>query len=817
MDRTVPKTGTEEIQPLRKRGVYLVTGGLGNIGYELAKYLAAKAEARLIITGRSLLDQKEKNGQIKKIRHLEELGANVLYFTADAADSVQMEEAVNNAEKEWGPINGVVHCAGVIGGLSFQPVQKIEKEQCMQQFRAKLYGALNLAHIFKEKKLDFCWLMSSLSSVLGGLLGVAYTAANCFVDAFIDEYNSLNPVPWISVDWESLTGEEAQEAFRRILAAGPLNRVVISKGGQLNERIQRWIKLEPTGSETPGEKGNTDEETDLHPRPELDNPYEAPRTQLEQTVAGIWQKLFGIEQVGIFDNFLDLGGDSLKAITLMARIHNKLEVEVPLAEFFDHPTVERLTQYIEKTEKSAYIPIEPAEEKEYYPLSSAQKRLFVQHSMEKNSTVYNETQVVLIEGDPDIEKLEQAFDKMMQRHDCLRTAVEIINGEPYQRIYDKIEFKPTYYETGEKEAAALVTGFIKTFDLTRAPFLRTALIKIGERRQLLVIDMHHIITDGISHQIFLNELSALYIGKHLPPITIQYKDFSQWQNRLIAAGEMKKQEEFWLEEFSGTIPVLQIPTDYPRPPEQSFDGNRFDFEIDSRDTERLRQLVKKENVTMFILLLSIYYILLAKITGQENIVVGSMISGRKQEELTHTLGVFINMLALKNTPEKEKKFRDFLMEVKNKTLKAFDNQDYQFEKLVEKVGAHKAPNRSPLLDAGFQLQDFDVAVEEIEEEKGTLAFKSYSFDKRIISKVDMTLSGVESRENIFFSVEYCSKLFKEQTIKKYMDYYRKILAMIVASPDIAIKEIEIVPDEEQQKIRMEIKKDREAIHTEFDF
>ena len=331
--------------PLVEKGVYLVTGGLGKIGLTLARFLARDYAARLV-----LIDRVDANGEkeTKEIEELQALGAEVLTFGADVGDEEQMRGVVEEVERQWDTVNGVLHIAGTVRGRSFDLVDSLDPGVCGEQFQAKVYGTLVLEKLFREKPLDFCWFMSSVSAVLGGLRFSAYAAANACMDALVSQIKRRSGTGgnWISVDWDGLSPHNTVEAFKRILSL-PLHhveRVAVSNGGNLQERVDRWIRLE-TLQETPDTAG--EKTAALHPRPQLFNPYVPPSTKTQQSLADTWQRLFGFEKVGITDDFFQLGGDSLKAVTVISTIHKTLTVEIPLPAFFSHPTIKKLAEYID--------------------------------------------------------------------------------------------------------------------------------------------------------------------------------------------------------------------------------------------------------------------------------------------------------------------------------------------------------------------------------------------------------------------------------------------------------------------------------------
>ena len=520
--------------------------------------------------------------------------------------------------------------------------------------------------------------------------------------------------------------------------------------------------------------------------------YEAPRNEVEEILSKIWSEVLGVEKIGINDNFFELGGHSLKATMLMSKIQKELNKEVPLKEIFKTPTIKEIFKYIEKAEKNLYSKIEEVEEKEYYEASSAQKRMYILQQFDKESIAYNMPAIFEIEGKIDKSKIEETFRKLTQRHDALRTYFETLDGEIVQKLQENYELK---LEQRNGNIEDILKAFVRPFELEKAPLFRIELLEDKEKVHLLV-DMHHIISDGVSMSIIINEFAQLYNGKKLEDLKLQYKDFAVWQNNFLKSEEMKKQEEYWVNKFSDEIPVLNMPTDYNRPAVQSFEGDSVGFEVNEEITSKLRKLAKKTGTTMYMVLLSVFNILLSKYSGQEDIVIGTPIAGRPHADLQNIMGMFVNTLALRNKPEGEKKYIDFLKEVKENSLKAYENQSYQFEELIEKLDVRRDTSRNPLFDVMFNIVDTitreDVKLEDI-------ILKPYNTGN-IISKFDMTLNAIETEDKLYFSIEYCTKLFKKETIERISKHCIKVIDNIVINNEIKLYEIELLSKEDKKQI-----------------
>ncbi|MGD2084798.1 MAG: amino acid adenylation domain-containing protein [Candidatus Aminicenantes bacterium] len=560
------------------------------------------------------------------------------------------------------------------------------------------------------------------------------------------------------------------------------------------------------------------------PEPEIIScrEYAPPGNELEKKLAEIWGEVLGIEKgtIGIDDNFFKLGGHSLKAARLINQLNRIYDMEIPLAELFKSPTVLGLAEYINKNKKVKYGEINPVEEKEYYPLSSPQRGLFVIQQMDPDSTAYNMSGVMTLAGNVEKIRFEQIFKKLIYRHDSLRMSFEQVAEESVQRIEDEVEFEIDYYDwqateasdrcrweeasfgpinaSGEGEAkppTALTNSFIRPFDLSHAPLLRVGLKKIEDLKFLLMLDMHHIISDGTSVEILVNEFMSLCAGKELPALKLQYNDFSEWQDKQKKSELIKKQESYWLKEFCGEIPILNFPHDFLRPGVQDFDGDTLNFEMESQEITILKTLAQSENSTLFMVLFSLFNVLLARISGQEEVVVGTPLAGRIHADLEPIMGMFVNTLALRNYPTGDKAFYTFLQEVKGKTLSAFENQGYPFEELVKNLEINRDPGRNPLFDVMFAYQDLNIV--QIEAEGLKLEPCNY---KTGISKFDLTLLVREHHENLFFAFEYRTKLFKKATIERFIQYFKNIVSRVLIGPQEKISGLEIISDREKHRV-----------------
>ncbi|NLD48526.1 MAG: amino acid adenylation domain-containing protein, partial [Clostridiaceae bacterium] len=523
--------------------------------------------------------------------------------------------------------------------------------------------------------------------------------------------------------------------------------------------------------------------------------YAAPLTKVEKKLAEIWKEVLNVERIGVHDNFFDLGGHSLKAATMVFRVHKELNVELPIAELFRNNSLKELSQYIERSASTQFVPIGAVGPREYYPVSSAQKRLYLLNEMDKEGINYNIPVGTYIEGGLDCERFKRVLQELVNRHEPFRTSFHIKGDEPVQRIDKEAVLDIEYIEATEDELDVIAKNFIRPFNLGAAPLMRVCLVRIDELKHVFLIDIHHIISDGTSLGLIFDEIARLYNGESLEPLRLQYKDYVIWQQENSKSEKMAGQKAYWEEVFDGEIPVLEMATDYPRPPVQTFDGAQEKYTIDSETLEKLRNLALKNGATLFMVLLSAYNILLSKYSGQEDIVVGSPVAGRSHAELENITGMFVNTLALRNRPSKDKTFIEFLSEVRDSTMEAFDNQDYQFEDLVDKVVIKRDLSRNPIFDTMFTLQNIDIGEMKLEG----LNIKPYELEYKM-AIFDISLIAIEEEGKLKLCLDYCTNLYRKDTAKRMLKHYATLLEEIVESQEALIGDLNILPEEEQIRL-----------------
>ncbi|WPF77229.1 non-ribosomal peptide synthetase [Bacillus velezensis] len=518
--------------------------------------------------------------------------------------------------------------------------------------------------------------------------------------------------------------------------------------------------------------------------------YTAPRNVTEMKLCALWEEVLKNGPVGIRDHFFERGGHSLKATALVSRIAKEFGVQVPLQDIFARPTVEELASVIQDLEESPYEAIQPAQKQDTYPVSSAQKRMYVLQQLEDGGVGYNMPAVLELTGPLDRSRLEETFRQLVERHESLRTSFETgPDGEPMQRIHDSVPF-----QLDEAESA---DAFVRPFCLEEAPLFRAALVKESDERHLLLTDMHHIISDGVSVNTLIKEFGELYAGRSLAPMRLQYKDYAVWQRSFQEKEGYQKQEAYWLKRLEGELPVLELPADKPRPAVRSFAGGSVSCTLDAETASGLHRIARDHGSTLYMVLLAAYNTLLARLSGQEDIIVGSPIAGRPHKDLEPILGMFVNTLAIRTEPKGDKRFTDYLAEVRQAALEAYEHQDYPFEELVERLGVQRDMSRNPLFDVMFVLQNMER--ESLVLNKLHLAQAADTSHKT--AKFDATLYASEGSDgSISFDFEFNTDIYQKQTIEKWLSYFTRILTKVIENQAIPLGDIHVLDNAETNRV-----------------
>lgn len=519
----------------------------------------------------------------------------------------------------------------------------------------------------------------------------------------------------------------------------------------------------------------------------LDSEYIAPTDQTEQHLAEIWCKLLGYKKIGINDNFFELGGDSLKATLMSGEIFKRFNTRLSIKTIIKGATIRQIAVNIKGQKHDIYSNIKITERCEYYELSSAQRRLFFLQQLFPESTVYNIPQAFIIKGRVDLEKIQFIFSSLVKRHDSFRTRLIMLNDTPVQIVERDCDFKISTRQISEDNITSELLKEIKPFKLDQAPLLRVSLLQLSENEYILFIDGHHIIGDGFSNSILYGEFLKLLQHNDLPVLKLQYKDFAIWQNSNIYKEMRDDQRKFWVDRLNN-IPILNLPYDYKRANIQTNAGERIYFKIDKDVYELLKKIEITKSFTLFNICISAYYILLYKLSGQDDIIVGTSVFGRNHPDFEKIIGMFVNTIPLRNFPSGDKVLLSFIEEVQENNMNYFDNQEYQYEDLVSELVSGYDTNRNPLFDVFFSF--LVGGPNDNYETNSELKISNYEMPKTT-SMFDLTLSGQTAGEELVFFIEYSKELFSKESIETYIIYYKKILSTIACNVEMNIANISI--------------------------
>ncbi len=532
-----------------------------------------------------------------------------------------------------------------------------------------------------------------------------------------------------------------------------------------------------------------------HTRPELHGGFTAPRTIVEEMLAGIWMQVLGIERVGVNDSFFDLGGHSLLATQVISRIREAFQIEIPLRALFEEPTVATLAQVIEQHRLDPHqiqLPaISSISRDGQLPLSFAQQRLWFLEQLEPGSPLYNCPGSAHLRGSLDVEALEQSLNEIIRRHESLRTTFATVAGEPVQVISSEWKVRLSVEEISagsEAEQAAEVERRMEAearqgFDLAAGPLLRVRLLRLAADEHVVFFTMHHIISDAWSLVVFLRELAILYEAHRrggqaeLDGLPIQYADYAVWQREYLSGEVLEQQLSYWTKQLAGA-PVLELPFDRSRPEEQTHRGAQQAVELSASVSEQLRELSRREGVTLYMTLLAAFDVLLHYYTGQQDIVVGTNVSNRDRRETDQLIGFFVNQLAMRANLSGDPTFGELLRQVREVTINAIAHQEIPFDRLVEALKLERNLTRSPL---------FQVKIDLLSTPLPDLSGAELNITPLITdtggSHLDLIVSLVNTQSQLTGWLLYNTDLFDLSTVVRIFNQFESLLTHIVAHPD----------------------------------
>ncbi|XYI02620.1 non-ribosomal peptide synthase/polyketide synthase [Sorangium sp. So ce1128] len=850
---------------LRPDASYLITGGLGGIGLAVARWMVEHGARRLILMGRSALPSrsrwKEVDGdsapgrQIAAIRALEARGASVHLAAVDIANEGSLAAFLEQFEGEgWPEIRGVMHAAGL---LDDRLIARLDQGSLLRVLGPKMRGAWQLQRLLAGKPLDFFVLFSSAAAVLGSAGQANYAAANAFLDAL---------APWmraqgrsaLSIDWGAwaevgmaakqenrggrlaskgilgMAPERALGALGRLLGADTAHVAVMAidwrelaqqdpasgAAALLELLMQGDSRLALGGAPQQGSvlaeiRGTTDAE-------ERRRMVEAHVRKLTMAVLRVPESRLTAGQ-----RLSSLGLDSLMALELKGRVERDLGVALPMVRFLEGPSTGELTaQLLDALQIAPPEAAAPAEQTEppraqdahgATRLSYGQQALWFLHKLAPESTAYNLTFALKIGAGLSVASLRHAFQRLVDRHSPLRTTYVMHDGEAALCVPERADVHLDLVDatawSPEQLRGRLTLEAGRPFDLEHGPVMRVQLFARPRGEHILLLSIHHIAADFWSFVVLIEELGLIYTADKngediaLPPLSASYADFTRWQAEMLASAEGEGHWAYWKEQLRGDLPALNLTTDRPRPPVQTYRGASHAFSLSAELSQEIKTLARVEGTTIYTLLLTAFQILLHRMTGQDDILVGSPAAGRSLSDLAPLVGYFVNLVVLRAKLEDEPSFREALARMHQTVLGAIAHQDFPFPLLVERLQPPRDPGRSPIFQVAFVLQkphrleeiaSFVLGESGANLKLGELAIESVALPERV-SQFDLTLMMVESDGALHASLQYNTDLFDAATMGRMAGHFQALLAGIVAAPERSIRKLPLLSDEERRR------------------
>ncbi|WP_426455111.1 condensation domain-containing protein [Paenibacillus sp. S-38] len=509
----------------------------------------------------------------------------------------------------------------------------------------------------------------------------------------------------------------------------------------------------------------------------------------EAVVMECFRSYLGFPAIRETDNFYELGGDSITAVKIVNEINRLLHTTAKDIDLLKHPSVLEFSSFLNGSMGASTAMVEPirrVDSRAHYPLSSAQSRIFVMTQYDAELTMYNTPVALIFEGPVDTKRLQSALDQVIRRHESLRTSFDLIDAEPVQIIHQDVSAVIEVHKqvVGMEHLDGVLKEFTKPFDLRQAPLIRCALYEVTGGHHAFLFDIHHIISDGTSLLTFFRELLHYYENDdELQPLSIQYKDYAVWQNELRLSDGMEALKSFWMTRYSGTLPQLNLPTDYKRPSVKTFEGDQITGKLDPALTDAVYRFSQDTGVTVFVILLAVYHLLLAKRTGEEDIIIGSVVQGRPAGALDAVVGMFVHTIVLRNQSTKKATFLEFLKQVQENTLQTLEHQEYPFEDIVAALNLTRDRSRNPLFDTAFIMHNmYKTSIH-----ANTLNVRHHPFHNGI-SLVDLALEVHESPDALVCHWEYSTSLFRQETIESLSQEFSDMLGQILQNPDSSVEQ-----------------------------
>lgn len=824
-------------------GAWLVTGGLGALGMQVADWLAGKGVRRI-----GLLSRREPTGDaLNAIERLAQRGVEAIALRGNVLDRPSLDAAVARLEIDGVPLTGVVHAAGVLDdGVLYD----MTPQQLSRAMAPKTIGAWNLHEATLTAPITEFVLFSSIACQLGSPGQANYAAGNAYLDGLAHRRRgqglparSVNWGPWSSGGMASQAGRDEGLAARGMhsiepsLAFAALDRMVASGVTQVSVMLPDWKQMLSGVRQVPAllkqiaSELNTQSAAaagvDQKLRGELLAATGADRAaKLQAFFLDQLAKIMGLaaSEVDPTQPLNTLGLDSLMAIELKNNVETRLGVVLPMARFMEGPSAADLAEQVGEllTEETApaVAPIVKSSEDQDAPLSRGQQALWFLHQLSPESTAYNIADAVRIRGPLSLDALEATLTDLVARHGAFRTTFHNDQGRPHQTVHAT---RPTPLEvveavdwSDEQITDRVATEVHKPFDLEEGPLLRVMLLRRSADENVLLFALHHVIADFWSLVACTEEFRQLYAHHAtgqplaLPDLRLAYGDFTRWQRELLESEQGGRHWDYWREQLAGELPVLDLPTDRPRPPLQTYNGALAFRWLDETLTAQLKTLAEERGATLNMVLLAGYQLLLHRYSGQDDLVVGLPTSGRSRAEFAPVVGYFVNPVPVRSDLSLNPSFADYLEQVRQRTLGALEHQDFPFPELVDRLHVDRDPSRSALFQALFVMQRAQVMHDQgltpflMGQSGASLSMAGLTLEsmtlEQWVAQFDVSLAASEADGGVSLGLQYNTDLFDAGSIETILDAYERLLRDALQQPTSRVGALQLLSNEDTAQL-----------------
>lgn len=799
---------------IKENGVYLITGGLGGLGLLTAKYLSAKTRMHIILVGRKLITDIQKTGsndltdeQSNIIEKMLNSDCTLDYISADVCKDEDVQRLAEYVSLKYGKINGIFHAAGIPGnGILLEK----NKDEFLSVLMPKIQGTLILHKYFCD--CEFMLLYSSVASYIGGIGQGDYSAANAFLDGFAQycEHKSLrcysiNWGPWRNIGMNANQQTEKSQIIRPIVSETALKLMEdVFVYGLTNDIIAdidvEQLKYNFTEKSTVKEsqkkaskKKDIIQTAELRCQKVTDSKYE--KHKVLEHVTEVWCNVFGMDQIEPDSDFYMLGGDSIQAIQITNQVNEIFGLHTDITMLIDGVTLKQYTEELQQLmmkQSNSDKDINELDDNIVIPLSNSQQRIWFHQKLYPSSVIYNLDIRYDLKQHIDVETARKALQIVIDRQQMLRTTFVERDGVPYQVVRDQIVNLTVTDISDAENSEKLLDGIIyeenhRVFNLDKE-CARYMLIKLADNHWIFCANIHHIISDGWSMRILTEELLTAYRSLlkleeiSLPPLQIQYKDWVLQQEQWLLGEECLRMEKYWLSQLTQPLPVLNLPLDHKRPKEQKFEGSYFEQETELAVSRQIEEFTRSMRISNHVFFLSVFFAFLYRMTNDKDIIVGVPVAGRDHVEIERLIGLFINILAIRIHIDTEWSFWDLVTRVKETHSTGIKNSKYPFDCILQKAEMERRLDRNAVYTVLFQFfQDAQVSEDS--------------------SAVDLYLSCRKSENsNYLLRMEYNSKIFDKETIRRFMGYYIKLLEIFSGEFNGSFAKAPLLSNEETYRI-----------------